>query len=111
MVGLGCWPFSGGVEGAGRSEWGRQDERDSINTVAAALDAGVNLFDTAEAYGCSEEVLGKALSGHRNKAIIATKISPDHLTTGEVPKACEASLKRLRTDYAYPVNTGCLYAA
>lgn len=99
VVGLGCWPFAGGVEGPGRSEWGVQDERDSINTVAAALDAGVNLFDTAEAYGCSEEVLGKALVGHRDKAIIATKVSPDHLAAQEVPKACERSLRRLRTDY------------
>ena len=99
VVGLGCWPFAGGVEGAGRSEWGHQDERDSLNTVAAALDAGINLFDTAEGYGCSEEVLGKALSGHRHQAVIATKVSPNHLTADEVPKACEASLARLRTDY------------
>ncbi len=99
VVGLGCWPFAGGVEGAGRSEWGYQDERDSLRTVVAALDAGINLFDTAEAYGCSEEVLGKALAGQRHRAIIATKVSPNHLTADELTKACDGSLDRLRTDY------------
>ena len=61
-IAMGCWGLVGG------SMWGSQSEADSIATVAAALDAGVNFFDTAEAYGdgYSEEVLGKALTGRRD---------------------------------------------
>lgn len=55
-LGLGCWAFSGD------GTWGEQDERASIATVHEALDMGVNVFDTAEAYGKgrSEVLLGKA---------------------------------------------------
>ena len=54
-VALGCWALGGGYT------WGAQDEKDSIDTVRAAIDLGVNLFDTAEFYsdGYAEEVLGK----------------------------------------------------
>ena len=44
VIGLGCWPFGGG------EYWGDQDDQDSIDTVHAALDAGINFFDTAEGY-------------------------------------------------------------
>jgi aryl-alcohol dehydrogenase-like predicted oxidoreductase len=92
---LGCWPFAGG------SFWGEQDDAVSIATVHAALDAGINFFDTAEAYeaGTSERVLGRALAGRRDKAIIATKVAPNHLTAGAVAAACEQSLRYLQTDY------------
>ena len=68
---LGCWPFAGGVV------WGDQDDDLSIATVHAALDAGINFFDTAEGYehGHSERVLGRALEGRRDEAVIATKVS------------------------------------
>ena len=60
----------------GWSILGDQDEADSIATVHAALDAGINFCDTAEAYeaGHSERVLGRALIGRRQEAIIATKV-------------------------------------
>jgi myo-inositol catabolism protein IolS len=92
---LGCWPFAGG------SFWGDQDDATSIATVHAALDAGINFFDTAEAYesGTSERVLGQALVGRRDKAMIATKVAPNHLTADEVVTACERSLGYLQTDY------------
>ena len=70
---LGCWPFAGG------SVWGTQDKSDSISTVHAALDNGINFFDTAEGYNDdyhSESILGEALVNRRNRSVIATKISP-----------------------------------
>lgn len=94
-VAVGCWAFAGG------KIWGGQDDRDSIHAVKAALDAGINFFDTAEGYGngYSEEVLGKALAGDRDRAVIATKLSAKHLSQDGVIDACERSLKRLQTDY------------
>jgi myo-inositol catabolism protein IolS len=94
VVALGCWAFAGG------RVWGPQDEAESIATVRAALDAGVNFFDTAEGYGDgdSEAVLGRALAGRRHEAVIATKVSRSHLSGDEVREACERSLRRLQTD-------------
>ena len=93
---LGCWPFAGG------KVWGPQDDNDSIAATHAALDAGVNFFDTAEGYSDdsnSEEVLGRALAGRRDEAVIATKISNSNLHPTVVAERCEASLDRLQTDY------------
>jgi aryl-alcohol dehydrogenase-like predicted oxidoreductase len=92
---MGCWAI------AGDWVWGEQDEKDSIATIRTALDLGVNLFDTAEGYGdgYSEIVLGKALAGRRQEAVIATKVSSNHLSGEEVQKACHRSLQRLNTDY------------
>ncbi len=95
VFGLGCWPLGGGPG------WGEQDERDSIATIRAALDRGVSFFDTAEGYndGRSEEMLGKGLVGRRQEAIVATKISPHNAEPSTLRQHCEASLRRLRTDY------------
>jgi aryl-alcohol dehydrogenase-like predicted oxidoreductase len=92
---MGCWAFAGG------DPWGPQEDRDSITAVHAALDLGVSFFDTAEGYGNgrSEAVLGEALQGRRDEAVIATKVSASHLSKAELPKACERSLDRLKTDY------------
>src|SRR5690606_19066560 len=81
--------------------WGEQSDRDSIATVHAALELGVDFFDTAESYGAgrSENVLGRALEGRREQAFIATKASPRHLHGPDLIKACEQSLRRLRSDY------------
>jgi aryl-alcohol dehydrogenase-like predicted oxidoreductase len=111
VLGLGCWPLGGG------QGWENQDERDSIAAIHAALDQGINFLDTAEAYneGHSEELLGKALVGRRDKALVATKIWPVHCGPGTLRTHCEASLRRLQTDYvdlyqvhwpitAYPVE-------
>lgn len=95
VMALGCWPFAGGAV------WGEQDDDASIATVHAALDAGINFFDTAEGYeaGKSEEVLGRALKGRRQEAVIVTKVSPNHLAPDDVAASCEQSLRTLGTDY------------
>ncbi|CAN7533701.1 aldo/keto reductase [Phenylobacterium sp. LjRoot219] len=96
-VGLGCNNFGGRLD-AGRTE----------QVVKAALDAGVNLFDTADVYGetRSEEFLGQALGARRREAIIATKFGlqmGDRWKQGGsrrwILQAVEDSLKRLGTDY------------
>lgn len=95
VVAMGCWVLGGDAT------WGLQDEDVSIATVRAALDAGINFFDTAEMYssGRSEEILGRALAGRRHEAIIASKVSSSHLAAEKLKAACEGSLKRLGTDY------------
>lgn len=95
VISMGCWAL------AGDATWGPQDEATSIATVRAALDAGINFFDTAEAYGAgrSEEILGKALAGRRHEAVIASKVSSSNLAPDKLKAACEGSLRRLGTDY------------
>lgn len=110
---MGCWaiggPFFSGDEPHG---WGEVDDKESIRAIHAAVDAGVNFFDTANVYGAghSERVLGKALSGKRNDIVIATKFNAvfnekTRQVTGSdsspagIRKACEDSLQRLGTDY------------
>src|ERR1700704_5294544 len=70
-VALGTWAMGGWM-------WGGTDERDSIATIRAALDRGINLIDTAPAYGfgVSEEIVGKAVAakGFRSRVVIATKV-------------------------------------
>ena len=92
-IALGCWPFAGG------DVWGAQEDADSIAAVHAALDEGINFFDTAEGYGRSEEVLGRGLKGRRHEATIATKVSEANLAADGILSACERSLRALQTDY------------
>lgn len=92
-IALGCWPFSGG------KYWGSQEDADSIAAVRAALDAGINFFDTAEGYVRSEEVLGRGLIGRRHEAVIATKVSVSNLRPEDLKVACERSLIALQTDH------------
>ncbi len=94
-VALGCWAFAGG------KYWGEQEDQDSINTVAAALDAQINFFDTAEAYGggYSEEILAQALGKRSNDVIIASKFGGRPHSHDQVIEACEQSLHRLKRDY------------
>jgi aryl-alcohol dehydrogenase-like predicted oxidoreductase len=95
-VGLGCNNFG----------W-RIPEKESAAVVAAALDAGINFFDTADIYdkGTSEEFLGRALGKRRSEVIVATKFGKpmDEQRQGGKPayvrEALEASLRRLGTDY------------
>ncbi len=93
-IGVGFWGIVGG------DYWGAQDESDTIDAVQAALDAGINFFDTAEGYGdgYSEEMLGRALARRRGEAIIASKVSQANLAPAELRAACERSLQRLDTD-------------
>lgn len=95
VIGFGGWGIAGG------SMWGEQEDKDSIAALEAALDAGITFFDTAEGYGggYSEEVIGKALSRKRSACTLATKVSPGNLGADALRASCEASLKRLRTDY------------
>jgi len=85
----------------GDETWGPQDESEAIAAIQAALDAGINFFDTAEGYGSgrSEELLRQALAGRRDEAVIATKVSRAHLSPEQVRRACEGSLRRLGTEY------------
>ncbi len=90
---LGTWGYSGA------KIWGPNDDEVSINTIHMAIDNGITVFDTADRYGNghSEEVLGKAVKGKRSKVTICTKVRLAH--HDEIVSHCEASLKRLGTDY------------
>lgn len=97
-IGLGCMVMTG--------DYGPAAEAESIATIRYALDLGVNFLDTADVYGNgeNERIVGKALSGRRGEAVLATKFGnvfqpgmargnngrPDY-----VPLACDVSLKRL----------------
>ena len=75
-MGLGCWAIGGPFwEGDTPLGWGEVDDDESIRAVKRALDLGINFFDTADVYGAgySERVLARALDGHRQKVVIATK--------------------------------------
>lgn len=97
VVGLGCNNFGG-----------RIDEEATWAVIDAALDAGISFLDTADVYGNrggSEEIIGRALAGRRDRVVLATKFGHD-LGDGEtggsapyVRKAVAASLRRLRTDW------------
>ena len=69
VIGLGCWQFAGG------GYWGESGQDQVNRIVHEALDLGIDYFDTAEAYGRSEELLGEALRGKRNNVILSTKRS------------------------------------
>src|SRR5262245_22318783 len=75
-IGLGCWAIGGPCWQDGKSiGWGGVDDDQSILGLHAALDLGVNFFDTADVYGCghSERILGRAFAGLRDRVVIATK--------------------------------------
>ena len=104
---LGTATFGGtnGFEG-----WGHTKVEEATRMVNLCLDAGVNLFDTADVYsnGLSEEILGKAIHGLRNRLLISTKatfnLSPESRNAigssrFHLIQACEASLRRLNTDH------------
>lgn len=101
-LGLGCLGMS--------QSYGAPDDQESIATIHRAVELGVTLFDTAEAYGPfkNEELLGRALKGKRSQAVIATKFGwriQDGRTDGldsrpeHVKEVATASLRRLGTDY------------
>ena len=92
---LGAWSLIGDFT------WGRQGRRDSVAAIHAALDAGVNFIDTAEAYGEgeSETLLGEVLAGRRREIVLASKVSVENLRPDDLKQHCADSLQRLRTDY------------
>jgi aryl-alcohol dehydrogenase-like predicted oxidoreductase len=86
--------------------WTSDTQSDQERAVHAAIDAGINLFDTAEMYGAgeSESALGLALGPRRDDArrdgvIIASKVLPENCAPEKLRHACESSLQRLRTDH------------
>ena len=114
-LGLGCWAIGGPFWGAPDLPigYGLVDDSESIRAIHRALDLGVTLFDTADVYGAghSERILGQALGQQRKNVLIATKFGNQfdeetRMITGglddpqsHVRRACEASLRRLQTDY------------
>ncbi len=88
---------------------GHIDQKEADFVVSMALDAGINFFNTAETYsdGLAEEILGKALGAKRKEAIVITKVDSTRslgpndggLTRNHIIEGCNASLKRLGTDY------------
>jgi aryl-alcohol dehydrogenase-like predicted oxidoreductase len=90
-------------------KWGNPDHDDSIGIIGTALDAGVNIIDTADVYsdGESELIVGKAIAGRRDDVVLATKVSspmgPGLNECGAsrrwILSACENSLRRLGTDH------------
>ncbi len=96
VLGMGCWAYGGG------EYWGAQSQKDVNEVVRFAVEQGCNFFDTAEAYnsGSSETSLGLALQGiPREQVLIGTKISPSNTQPDKLKEHCDASLRRLRTDY------------
>ncbi len=112
-VGLGAMPFGGMVTQADGTAfgWTGTEDQESIALVHRCERLGINLIDSAEAYGNGhgETVIGQALQGRRDRWIIATKVNPNQGVDASTPnenavrkritEACEQSLKRLQTDY------------
>lgn len=105
-IGLGTWAF-------GNNVYGGVPESEGINTIHAAIDQGINLFDTAPQYGTKEQdgvaeiVLGKALVGKRDKVVVQSKFGRNFSIEDGAPQfykkriiaSVEESLQRLQTDY------------
>src|SRR5215469_2814704 len=129
-VGLGCWAIGGPFSWSGRAVgYGQVDDDESVRAIRRAVDLGITFFDTAALYGVghSERILGRALRERRHEVVIATKfgahfdeatgeIFDDRPVPEDVQPACEASLRRLQTDYldvlqlhtgATPLVTAC----
>lgn len=128
VIGLGTWVMGGWM-------WGGANDDESISAIHASIDAGVNLIDTAPVYGLgkSEEVVGKAIKGKRDKVVLATKCglrwdradgtfffhsddkgaTPEeskykihkNLVPDSIKEEVENSLKRLQTDYIDLIQT------
>lgn len=106
VIGFGSWAIGGGNW---EMSWGDQDDHQSMESVRAALDAGVTFFDTAPVYGLghAEELIGKALGSDRDQVVLATKCGylwdenqrlVKNGTFDSIMREAEASLRRLGTD-------------
>lgn len=105
-IGFGCWAIGGNSHG---NSYGPTTDKSSTDAINKALELGLNFFDTADVYGWghSEELLGKALRGKRDRVVIATKVGADFyqgtgfqtFTPDYIRFALEKSLTRLNTDY------------
>ena len=114
-VGFGCWaiggPYTDSTSGGIPVGWREADEAESAAALRRAFELGITFFDTADVYGGghSERVLGRALAGHRDEVVIATKfgntfdagrrtMTGQDVSAAYVRRACEESLRRLGTD-------------
>jgi aryl-alcohol dehydrogenase-like predicted oxidoreductase len=107
VLSFGAGTFGGGTEFF--KAWGASDVAEATRLVDICLDAGVNLFDTADVYsrGLSEEILGKAIAGKRNRLLISTKATfamgkgPNDVGSSRqhLIQSCEDSLRRLAIDH------------
>jgi aryl-alcohol dehydrogenase-like predicted oxidoreductase len=103
VVGTGLWAAGGG--------WGPVDDQKALRAIDAALDGGINFFDTADVYGNghSEELLGQAMRGRRDKFVVASKIGwvgydgkngrSQYDTVDKLIAGVEKSLQRFQTDH------------
>jgi aryl-alcohol dehydrogenase-like predicted oxidoreductase len=103
-IGTGLWSVAG-------SEWGPADDGDTLDAIEVSLEMGVDFFDTADVYagGHSEELLGRAMRGRRERFVVATKIGwvgfdgeagkSQYDTVSKLVAGVEDSLRRLETDY------------
>lgn len=112
-MGLGCWAIGGQFYMDGKIDgYGQTNDQESIKAIHAALDLGINFLDSSDAYGIghSEELIGEALEGRRENTVIATKfgfigneatktLQGYNVTPDYIERACDASLRRLKTDY------------
>jgi aryl-alcohol dehydrogenase-like predicted oxidoreductase len=102
-IGLGCMAMS--------QLYGPADEQESLATIYRALDLGITFLDTADMYGpfTNERLVGRAIAGHRDEVVVATKFGNEHRPDGSwvgingrpgyVRRACDASLERLGVDH------------
>jgi aryl-alcohol dehydrogenase-like predicted oxidoreductase len=107
VLSFGAATFGGGTDFF--RAWGQTDVDEAKRLIDICIEAGINLFDTADiySYGLAEEILGKAVQGKRNDVLISTKTTfrfgkgPNDAGSSRyhIIKACEASLRRLGTDY------------
>lgn len=107
VLSFGTATFGGGTDFF--KAWGTTQVDEATQLVNLCLDAGVNMFDTADVYsqGLSEEILGKALTGLRDRVLISTKATfpfgqgPNSMGSSRfrLIRQCESSLQRLKTDY------------
>ena len=113
VVGTGLWAVGGG--------WGPVDDQQALDAIDASLDAGINFFDTADVYGNghSEELLGKAMRGRRDRFVVATKIGwvgydgqnnrSQYDNVEKLIAGVEQSLRRLQTDHIDLIQNHIFY--